>query len=153
MADQVDRIVSVRQATAGEVPALVALVDAYGREVLPGDMPPDPRTVTRTLTRLIAAPSGAVFVLGGAQGPRGILAATLSPSPCWSVVVAEMLILFLLPAARGGRNALRLIEAFEGWAQDQGARVLGVADTGGDLGRLLKNRGYRHAETKFLRAV
>lgn len=54
-----------------------------------------------------------------------------------------------------GRAAFRMLDAYEAWAADQGCSFVGMAGMGDDpvVRTLLERRGYRVAETHFLKGI
>lgn len=146
-------ILLIRPAVLSEIPALWQLVQAYAEEINPAGQKPQERATKRTLMALIAHPTGVVLVRDQNGSVQGMLAGSIGTSPWAETRIADYLIFYLCPACRGGRAALSMLRAYEQWAASKGAEVVGVSDTGSQLGRLLKRQGYQPAEQKYLRCL
>ena len=111
------------------------------REAVNGPFEVNLPWASASLAGLIASPSGAVWV-----SDDGFLAAAIAPTVINPAPVAQELGWY----ARGG-SGLRLLKAFEAWAEDMGAVAvqLSTGVSGPDLSRL----GYRPAEQAWVRKL
>lgn len=101
------------------------------------------------------AASNAVCLVHAPQNcAEGVLMATAGEHPFGPVKLARETVWWIDPAHRGSA-AVRMLDAYEVWAREQGCRFIGMAGMGGDpaVGRLYQRRGYGVAETHFLKAV
>lgn len=102
----------------------------------------------------LAEPLGfcVVFEVGGT--PRGVLMAQAFEHPFGPVMIARETVWWIDPGHRG-RAAIEMLNAYEGWARNKGCTFVGMAGMGADpdVAALYHRRGYRTAETHFLKAV
>ena len=105
------------------------------------------------LAHLIGMRCCLVLEAGGAA--QGVLMAVADPHPFGPVWLARETVWWIEPAWRGGGAALRMLQAYEAWARDRGCAFIGMAGMGADpeVAKLYLRRGYRAAETHFLKAV
>lgn len=94
------------------------------------------------------------LVLVEACEPQGILMAVAAEHLFGPVLLARETAWWIEPDYRG-RQAMRMLDAYEAWAAAEGCRFASMAGLGAfpDVGRLYKRRGYKPAETHFLRAL
>ena len=127
----------LREATAADVDHVIALIRDLV-EAVGGPQSVDEATTRATVLSLIASPMGVVFVT-----PGGFIAGMLSALP-----ISPDLWAHELGWRATDRSGLRLLRAFEAWADSHGARVrLSTGPDGPDLARL----GYRPAEMAWVR--
>lgn len=128
----------IREATAGDVLAIVDMVEAL-RASVDGPVPVDRAWTAQTLAALIGSPDGAVWM-----SRAGFLAASIQRS---IINPAPMAVEHGWWAADG--SGLRLLRAYERWARARGAALvtLSTGSAGPDLARL----GYRRAEQAWVR--
>lgn len=86
---------------------------------------------------------------------HGVLMAIAYEHPFGPVWLARETVWFIDPAHRGGTTALRMLDAYEGWARSRGCQFIGMAGMGydPDVAALYQRRGYRVAETHYLKAI
>lgn len=86
---------------------------------------------------------------------QGVLMAIAYQHPFGPVWIAKETLWWIDPAHRGGTAANRMLDAYEKWTAVQGCKFAGMAGMGEDpaIGELYKRRGYRVAETHYLKAV
>ena len=130
----------IRPATADDVLRIVDMVEAL-RLAVGGPIPVDRAHTAQTVAALLSSPDGAVWVSQG-----GFIAGVLTQTIISPVPVAQELGWFATD-----KSGLRLLRAFENWAQARGAALiqLSTGPTGPDLTRL----GYRRAETAWVRSI
>tara|TARA_R100000789_G_scaffold68640_1_gene64389 strand:+ start:451 stop:861 length:411 start_codon:yes stop_codon:yes gene_type:complete len=135
---------AVRLAVAEDIPRIVDMVCAL-REAIGGSVEPDPAKVSETVMILMGSPSGIVLVSGG-----GFLAGSIAPTIISNERFAHELGWFAADS-----SGLRLLRAFEVWADNHGARVR--LSTGPEewvpyrLRSALQRRGYRAQETAWVK--
>lgn len=85
---------------------------------------------------------------------QGVLLAIAYEHPFGPVWLARETVWWIDPAHRG-RAAMAMLDAYEAWAKQQGCAFAGMAGMGDDpdVARLYLRRGYRRAETHFLKAI
>lgn len=135
---------AVRLAVAEDIPRIVDMVCAL-REAIDGPVEPDPAKVSETIMILMGSPSGIVFVSGG-----GFIAGSIA-----STIISNERFAHELGWFAADSSGLRLLRAFEVWADSHGARVR--LSTGPDervpfrLRSALQRRGYRVQETAWVK--
>jgi GNAT superfamily N-acetyltransferase len=99
-------------------------------------------------------PACCCLLLEAEGAPRGVLMARAAEHPFGPVRVATETLWWIDPAFRG-RSALAMLAAYEDWARAQGCAFAGMAGMGPDpqVGALYRRRGYRPAETHFLKPL
>jgi GNAT superfamily N-acetyltransferase len=85
---------------------------------------------------------------------QGVLMAIAAEHPFGPVRLARETVWWIEPDYRGS-GALRMLGHYEQWAAAEGCAFVSMAGLGEfpDVGRLYLRRGYRPAETHFLRAI
>lgn len=85
---------------------------------------------------------------------QGILMAVAYEHPFGPVRIAKETVWWIDPFHRG-TAAVRMLDAYETWAKERGCAFAGMAGMGSDpaVAKLYARRGYRVAETHFLKAV
>jgi hypothetical protein len=85
---------------------------------------------------------------------QGVLMAVAAEHPFGPVWMARETLWWIDPSHRG-TAAVRMLDAFESWAGSQGCSFAGMAGMGDDptVGILYQRRGYRVAETHYLKAL
>ena len=113
--------------------------------------------MTAAATRARTGPCGLVVsapegdVAGVAQG---ILMAISFEHHFGPVLLAKETVWWIDPAHRG-RAAVQMLDAYEAWAASKKCQFVGMAGMGADpdVAKLYLRRGYRVAETHFLKAL
>lgn len=84
---------------------------------------------------------------------EGVLMAAATEHPFGPVWLARETVWWIDPAHRGSA-AVRMLDAYEAWAAAQGCQFVGMAGMGDDpaVAKLYQRRGYRVAETHYLKA-
>jgi GNAT superfamily N-acetyltransferase len=99
----------------------------------------------------VSAPNACCLVMG--DQPQGILMASAFDHPFGAGKVAKETVWYIAPEARG-RGAIRMLDAYEAWAQAQGCNLAGMASlTTNDVSRIYERRGYAAVETHFLKTL
>lgn len=97
--------------------------------------------------------STCVLVLDRPEGVAGVLMAATFDHPFGAGRMAKETVWFIAPSARG-RDGLRMLDAYEAWAKEQGCRSVGMASlTTNDVSRIYERRGYVPVETHFLKPL
>jgi hypothetical protein len=98
----------------------------------------------------------AVCIIHDVDGvAQGLLMGTAFSHPYGPVRVSKDSMWFIDPAHRGGTAAVRMLDMFETWARERGCSFGGIVGMGDDpnIKKLLARRGYRVAETVFIKAI
>lgn len=151
----------IRQLHADEIVGLRGLGRAFFAE---GRLPGAFRypVFADSWRRLLGSGLGAIFAYwpeGDQYGeePAGALGAAVYPDPNDGELVATEFFWFVMPDRRGGPAALRLLRAYETWAQSVGARRLIMVHLAAlradDLKRVYERMGYREVETHYIKEV
>lgn len=94
---------------------------------------------------------GLVLILEKEGEALGVLLAIASGSPFASIITAEEIVWWVDPKARG-RDTLSMLGAYEDWADEIGAKIVGLSYFGDRSPKLYARRGYVPAERKFVKA-
>lgn len=88
------------------------------------------------------------------ETPQGVLLAYWFEHPFGPVKVAKETLWWIDPAHRG-RGAIKMLNAYEAWADGKGCDFVGMAGMGSDpeVSKLYERRGYRVAETHYLKPL
>jgi len=111
--------------------------------------------IERCLTRHMRGSDAAVFVLEHGAGLGGILVAIAYEHPFGPVRLSKDTVWWIDPAARGLRNALAMLRAYEDWAASLNVTFAGISGFGDDprVGTLLKRCGYVVADTHLIKRI
>lgn len=94
---------------------------------------------------------GLVLVLG--EPAQGVLMAQTWEHPFGAGLWARETCWYIRPEARG-RHALRMLDAYEAWAREQGcSRIHMVSLDDNDVSAIYARRGYAPVEKHFLKAL
>lgn len=94
---------------------------------------------------------GLVLVCG--QPAQGVLMAMTFDHPFGAGRWAKETAWYIAPGARG-RAAIRMLDAYEAWAREQGCTTIGMASlASNDVSKIYERRGYAPAETHFVKAL
>jgi hypothetical protein len=117
-------------------------------------VPFDPAYAERLFLLHLADPMMVCIVATFDAVPRGVLMAAATDHPFGPVRIARETVWFIEPENRG-LVAVRMLDAYEAWARERACRFAGMAGMGDDpdVGKLYRRRGYRTAETHFLKAM
>ncbi len=102
-----------------------------------------------------AQSAGCVCIIHEVDGrAEGVLMATASEHPFGPVWLARETVWWIDPAHRGSA-APRMLAEYEAWAAAEGCSFVGMAGMGDDpaVAKLYQRRGYRVAETHYLKAT
>lgn len=130
----------IHEASEGDIPKIIDMV-----ECLVGTID-GPQKVCRlragqVLCGLVNDPSGVVFISGGGFIAGCIIQTVISPDP----VSVE------LGWHASDKSGLRLLSRFEKWSAQQGASLIKVSCKGGAAEEILRRRGYRLAESSWVK--
>jgi hypothetical protein len=96
-------------------------------------------------------PMACCLLLG--KPAQGMLMARAYEHPFGAGLWAKETVWFIAPEARG-RAALQMLDAYEAWARGLACVSIGMASlASNDVSRIYERRGYRTAETHFLKAL
>lgn len=94
---------------------------------------------------------GLVLVAGAPA--QGVLMAMTFDHPFGAGRWAKESVWYIAPEARG-RAAIKMLDAYEAWAREQGCATIGMASLAtNDVSRIYERRGYAPAETHFVKAL
>ncbi|MDH4990853.1 GNAT family N-acetyltransferase [Aquamicrobium lusatiense] len=94
---------------------------------------------------------GLVLVCG--KPAHGVLMAATFDHPFGAGKWAKETVWYIAPSSRG-RSALRMLDAYEAWAREQGCTTIGMASlASNDVSKIYERRGYAPAETHFVKAL
>jgi len=86
---------------------------------------------------------------------RAVMVAMVAPSLLSPVKVAQEMMMWIEPDTRGGRAFVLMVRAFEEWAMQRGARMLGLAGmrNGSDVAGMYARLGYEQTETYYGKVI
>jgi GNAT superfamily N-acetyltransferase len=152
----------VRRAVLSDKPRVIRLLkhsrDAAGFDSADGltgfTFPFDPAYAEAVFLLHVEEARNLCLVLNVDATVQGVLMAASHPHPFGPVWLARETVWWIEPDHRGSA-APRMLAAYEEWAADRGCHFVGMAGMGADpdVGRLYERRGYRVAETYYLKAV
>lgn len=94
---------------------------------------------------------GLILVAG--DPAQGVLMAMTFYHPFGAGKWAKETVWYIAPQARG-RAAIKMLDAYEAWAREQGCVTIGMASLAtNDVSRIYERRGYAPAETHFVKAL
>ena len=92
-----------------------------------------------------------VLVMEYRGAVAGLLMATVFDHPFGAGLCAKETAWFVSPVSRG-RGAVRMLDAYEAWAIEQGCAVVGMASLAlNDVSKIYQRQGYAPVETHFMK--
>lgn len=142
----------VRDANVQDRFALVRMGRAFFEAGgLPGQY--DPAYAEAVILKAIAAMDRCALVLDIEGERRGALLAVAGPHGLLPMTAATELVWWIDPQARSPRAARAMLEAYEAWAARMDAEIVGLAALDARVAALYRRRGYRPAETHWMKAL
>ncbi|REF69962.1 hypothetical protein BDD41_2681 [Paracoccus versutus] len=129
----------IRPAGMDDIPRVIDLIEKLAATV--NGLPVDRIKAGETLAGLICDPAGVVLVTGG-----GFIAGRIGDT-----FISRDLVAYELGWFAEDRSGLRLLRAFETWAQGRGAAMIAMSCNGGAAQRILERSGYRVAEIQMVK--
>lgn len=97
------------------------------------------------------SPQACILIVG--DKPQGLLMAAWFEHPFGAGRYAKETVWYVTEAARG-RGAIKMLDAYEAWAREQGCSAVGMASlAGNDVSKIYERRGYAPAETHFIKPL
>ena len=145
--------IQIRPARASERLQIVDLGRSF-HESTDLDLPFCPSHAALTVAAYTAAPDKLALVAVNEDARVvGALLAAVGPSPISPVLISQELAWWVAPDFRG-RSPLRMLDAYEEWADSLGCAALGLAALGDPrLARLYRARGFLPVENHFLKVL
>lgn len=143
----------IREATTDDIFDLLVLARAFSKEA-PAMHKWDKEKTEQMLKSCIAADNCTILVIDKDDEVVGGLVGMVTPLFMSNTVVASELAWFVDKDNRG-REALKLVRAFEDWAEANGAEWITMADIEGiaNLGKLYGRLGYEVTETAYSKRI
>lgn len=129
----------IRPATMQDVPRIIDMIEKLAATV--NGLPVDRIKAGETLAGLLADRAAAVLVSDG-----GFIAGRLGDT-----FISRDLVAYEMGWFAEDRSGLRLLRAFEAWAQSRGAAMIAMSCNGGAAQRILERSGYRVAEIQMVK--
>ena len=142
-----------RPATPADRLAIVRLLrDAHKAAALP--FPFSAPHAAALADRHIGSPNLLALVCGPPGAAQGVLLASSQDHPFAPIRYACETAWWIAPEARG-QGAAEMLAAYEAWAVEQGCAFAGMAALASfpRAGTIYRRRGYREAETHFLKPL
>lgn len=116
--------------------------------------PFDPAYAERLLLQHMQSEHALALVYAPNERAQGVLLAIAHEHPFGPVWIARETLWWIDPAHRG-RSAIKMLDAYENWWRGKGCSFGGMAGMGADpaVGALYQRRGYKVAETYYLKAA
>lgn len=153
----------IRDAHADDKAAVVKMLqhshDAAGFQTGTGEhgfrVPFEPQFAERLFDYHLNTPGCLCALYERSNGPQGFLMATAFQHAFGNVIMAKETAFWIEPGSRGGTAAVRLLDRYDEWAKATGCKYVGMAGMGSDpqVAKLYERRGYRTAETHYLKSV
>ena len=143
----------IREATAADLPPLLLIAEAFGDEA-PDTHNYDLDKVEAMLRFCIYDDNAVVYVMEmDEQVVGGIVGVVAEMWASYDVSATE--VAWFVDEKYRGRGALKLLRAFEDWAESKEADYITVADIEGiaNLEPLYKRKGYSKVETSYSKRV
>lgn len=137
----------IRTAEPEDIPAIVGMVERL-RASVKSPLEVDQAVTRRFVAGLLASPLGAVWVMDGADGPTGFLAASVGTA---SISMLPVAVEHGWWAEQGG--GLLLLVAYERWAVDMGCKFIRMSTPAiaGKAADILAKFGYEPAELAWVK--
>lgn len=129
----------IRPATMQDVPSIIDMIEKLAATV--NGLPVDRIKAGETLAGLLADRAAAVLVSDG-----GFIAGRLGDT-----FISRDLVAYEMGWFAEDRSGLRLLRAFEAWAQSRGAAMIAMSCNGGGAKRILERSGYETMEIKMVK--
>ena len=144
----------IRKANQADVFDLLVLARGFSREA-PTMHKWDKDKTEELLKTVIDTPQCVAYVWEEDGEIVGGLLGVLQPLFMSHTLVAAELAWFVDESVRGKRGALKLVKAFEGWAKENDADYITMADIEGiaNLGPLYERLGYKKTETSYSKGI
>lgn len=144
----------IRRATVEDIDAIVAMgVDFQASTAYARHLRATPETLRALAVSLIASDEAVILVAERDGTLIGMLAAGLYTQPMSAECVGSEICWWVTPAARGGRAALRLLQAAEAWAKSRGAVVFQMMAPNEDVGAFYEALRFERIETHYQRRI
>lgn len=138
-----------RNSDAGTVVDLLRQSHAAARWTFPFD----PMRAHSLFCHHMQSEKACVLVLESDDAVVGLLMAGVFDHPFGAGLCANETVWFITEEARG-RGSLKMLDAYEAWAKDQGCAVICMASLAiNDVSRIYTRRGYAPFETHFMKAM
>lgn len=147
---------TVRLAEPADVARVIAMGTRFADESSYAAIfgPADADKVAALTARLALSASACVFVAEQAGVVIGVIAGHLYDHPMFTDVrMASEVIWWVEPEHRTGRTAVRLLAAFEQWADDHGATHVQMIAWTDRVGEFYGRRHYARGESAFVRRL
>ena len=132
-----------------DIPHLIRMVKDFAA-LYPFPFEPDELKIEAVIRRLMK--DGIVIVSGGGP-PIGFIMGGLSEFIYNTEIVATELTWWVDPKYRNTKLGVNLFNAFEEWAQRQGATIIQMSSAGKDMKDWYLRRGYVPSEASFYKRI
>ena len=146
----------LRLATYADVPVIKDLVLAFYQESPYRDVPFDHTKVDKVIDALLSNDDAVtVLLVDEANSAVGIIAGYISELIFSHDKVASEAIWYVAPLHRGKRVSLRMVDAFEFWANKRGCKYVHMSLLANNdrVGKIYNRKGFTSAETSYLKRI
>lgn len=148
----------IRQATIEDIPRLIELgMEFFEMTELGNVTEYDAQSAGKTLTAMIEGRDATVLVIEIEGEIVGVAGAMIYPFFFnLNHRVAQEFFWFVSVEHRGGRESIRLFQALEAWAKDNGADSMAMVALGCNyesVSEFYRKQGYYRQETSFMRRL
>lgn len=141
-------VITEREATAADIPALVALGQRFRREtVYATTLRENVEAIAKTVAHLIASADGYVHVLERDGALVGVFGALLYPHHLSGDLTCGEVFFWVNPESRG--HGVRMLRHAERWAKARGATTMQMVAPTTEVGQLYERMGYGLLEMAY----
>ena len=148
---------SIRKAAKEDVIDLAILGKQFVKESQNGFLGWNSSKVYDSLLDAVGRNDFGIFVLCADTEVVGMLIAFVAPCFFSDVVQASEIAWYVDPEHRGSRMAVKMLDYFESWAEDQGAVCANLMNldvlNADKVAKMYNKRGYRLAENTFVKEL
>ena len=141
----------IRLAVRADIPALVRMARDFHAASPMRDHPFSVERAAASACAAIDMPGHVALVLDS-DGIHGAILGSVRLYPLGDVVTAHEDVFWIDPSHRG-RWGMKMIRAFEDWAKEQGASVIGMSCPVGTAEPIYRRAGFALIETTFVKGL
>lgn len=142
----------IRKATRSDVPAMVGMARDFHNASPLASLAFSEKAAAAACMAAVDGGNNLAIILD-LNGPRGALVAHLTTYPLGDALLAKEDVFWIKPEARGPW-AIKLIRAYEQWAHDRGASMVGMSCfADGRTQKLFASAGFTPAEVNSIKAI
>ena len=141
----------IRRGTEEDINALVAMGLRFAHDLYHDQLPVTADSLDTFVCAVLDNPKACLFVSDGPDGISGVIVGHVFTHPMSGEDVAAELAWWVNPEARGA--GVRLLRAFEDWAEAMGARQVQMVAPTERVGAFYERVGYAPVERLYQRSI